>query len=175
MGNTQSFHNLPNELISVIGNFIDIDTIVTLYSMVDSSFFSELTKIIESIFIKTKKVKEASLIFKYHFSKLNKISIKGNFNLDELYVLSKIQELKLINISSCIRNLQRFTCLHSLYLSNCSLKDNFLMQYNKPSVRGPQKQGFGVRPAGSINVNMLLNLNHLTIINCLLQNTVMKQ
>ena len=43
MGNNHSFDKkIPRDIVSLIGKFIDIDTLITLYGLVDCSFFSDL-------------------------------------------------------------------------------------------------------------------------------------
>ena len=144
MGNTNINYfrkKMSSEIVSLIGSFIDIDTVVTLSSMVDCSFLVELTQMIEYVKIETEKVKDSAFIFNY-LLKLVKVSINGNFNLDELNILHQIKELNISNVNQplCLSKLNN---LNHLYLKKCSISDDVI-----------------------INNSKFNNLTYLSLINC---------
>ena len=144
MGNTNINYfrkKMSSEIVSLIGSFIDIDTVVTLSSMVDCSFLVELTQMIEYVKIETEKVKDSAFILNY-LLRLVKISIDGNFNLDGLNILHQIKELNISNVNQplCLSKLNN---LNHLYLKKCSISDDVI-----------------------INNSKFNNLTYLSLINC---------
>ena len=120
--------NLPSEIISLIGSFFDIETLINLYGIVNNSFFSELTERINHVRIESQIVKDKSSIFKHYFQNMNKLSITNNFNLAEIsnFSVNRLTNLNLIRMYNHLSeyiHLQKLNTLEKLSINCCSITD----------------------------------------------------
>ena len=75
-----AFHEyLTSDLISLIGSFLDIDTLVKLYDFYDYSTFSKLTQMID--YVNFKKVKYSSIFQRFHLDHSSHLIFQGRVQL----------------------------------------------------------------------------------------------
>ena len=134
-----NIYYLPNELMSLIGLFFDMNTLVSIYKVFHASIFKNFVCNIKQIIIQDQRDMDNVRMFRF-FDNICTISIIGNFSLHDviLYIsdLEHINTIHLINHKNfyIYKNLfERLPSLQELYLDNVDIEqgDIFIINSNK--------------------------------------------
>ena len=125
-----NIYYLPNELMSLIGLFFDMNTLVSIYKVFHASIFKNFVCNIKQIVIQDQILMDNVRMFRF-FDNICTISIIGNFSLYDVIVyisdLEHINTIHLINHKNfyIYKNVfERLTSLQELYLDNVDISDS---------------------------------------------------